>query len=114
MVFWAFSFIWFKVANETYRPLTIVFIRLVISVILLNIFISVSRSRIRIKREDRKLFILLAVFEPFFYFLGESFGLTYVNATTGSVIISTIPVFAATGAWVLFGKSLSLSIIQGS
>lgn len=106
MVFWAFSFIWFKVANETYRPLTIVFIRLVISVILLNIFISVSRSRIRIKREDRKLFILLAVFEPFFYFLGESFGLTYVNATTGSVIISTIPVFAATGAWVLFGEKL--------
>ncbi len=106
MVFWAFSFIWFKVANETYRPLTIVFIRLVISVILLNIFISLSRSRIRIKREDRKLFILLAVFEPFFYFLGESFGLTYVNATTGSVIISTIPVFAATGAWVLFGEKL--------
>ncbi len=106
MVFWAFSFIWFKVANETYRPLTIVFIRLLISVILLNIFISASRSRTRIKKKDRKLFILLAVFEPFLYFLGESFGLTYVSATTGSVIISTIPVFAATGAWILFREKL--------
>ncbi|NLN29949.1 MAG: DMT family transporter, partial [Bacteroidales bacterium] len=82
MIFWAFSFIWFKTANETYRPVTIVFIRLVLSVVLLNIFISASRSRIRIKKEDRKLFIILAVFEPFLYFLGESFGLTYVNATT--------------------------------
>jgi drug/metabolite transporter (DMT)-like permease len=106
MIFWAFSFIWFKTANETYRPVTIVFIRLVLSVVLLNIFISASRSRIRIKKEDRKLFIILAVFEPFLYFLGESFGLTYVNATTGSVIISTIPVIAAIGAWILFREKL--------
>ncbi len=28
----------------------------------------------------------MALFEPFLYFLGESFGLTYVSSTVGSVI----------------------------
>jgi len=108
MIFWSFSFIWFKVANETFRPLTVVFFRLVISVILLNAFISITRNHIRIKKEDYKLFFLLALFEPFLYFLGESFGLTYVSATTGSVIISTIPVFAAIGAWILYRERLRM------
>lgn len=108
MIFWSFSFIWFKMANETFRPLTIVFIRLVISVILLNIYISLTSNHIRIRKEDMKLFLLLAIFEPFLYFLGESFGLTYVSATTGSVIISTIPVIAAIGAWILFRERLKV------
>jgi drug/metabolite transporter (DMT)-like permease len=108
MIFWSFSFIWFKVANETFRPLTVVFIRLLISVILLNVFISLTRDRIKIRKEDRKLFFLLSFFEPFLYFLGESFGLTYVTATTGSVIISTIPVIAAIGAWLLYREKLRI------
>ena len=53
-----------------------------------------------------KLFLMLALFEPFFYFLGESYGLTYVSATVCSVLISTIPVFAAIGAWLIFKERL--------
>jgi drug/metabolite transporter (DMT)-like permease len=50
--------------------------------------------------------MMLALFEPFFYFLGESFGLTYVSATVCSVLISTIPVFAAIGARLIFKEKL--------
>jgi drug/metabolite transporter (DMT)-like permease len=60
----------------------------------------------KIKKSDRKLFMMLALFEPFFYFLGESFGLTYVSATVCSVLISTIPVFAAIGARLIFKEKL--------
>jgi drug/metabolite transporter (DMT)-like permease len=60
----------------------------------------------KIKKGDRKLFLMLAIFEPFLYFLGESFGLTYVSATVCSVLISTIPVFATIGAWLLFKERL--------
>lgn len=106
MIFWSFSFIWFKMANEYYRPLTIVFFRLLIAVVLLSGYLAITHKFERIRKEDRRLFFLLAVFEPFIYFLGESFGLTYVSSTTGSVIISTIPVFAAIGAWILFRERL--------
>jgi drug/metabolite transporter (DMT)-like permease len=108
MIFWSFSFIWFKVANKTFHPITIVFIRLLFSVILMTSFLIVTRSYMKIKKTDRKLFLTLALFEPFFYFLGESFGLTYVSATVCSVLISTIPVFATLGAWLIFKEKLKV------
>ena len=106
MIFWSFSFIWFKMANQTFRPITIVFIRLVLSVILLSLFLFLTKSFVKIRKEDRKLFVMLATFEPFFYFLGESFGLTYVSATVASVLISTIPVVATLGAMLIFKERL--------
>mgnify|MGYP001791473011 FL=1 len=106
MIFWSFSFLWFKEANKTFYPITIVFIRLVFSVVFLTTFLIITKSFMKIKKKDRKLFLMMALFEPFFYFLGESFGLTYVSATVCSVLISTIPVFATIGAWLIFKERL--------
>lgn len=106
MIFWSFSFIWFKTANKTFHPITIVFIRLLFASILMTLYLVVTRNYMKIKKGDRKLFLMLAIFEPFLYFLGESFGLTYVSATVCSVLISTIPVFATIGAWLLFKERL--------
>ena len=106
MIFWSFSFIWFKIANKTFHPITIIFIRLLFSVILMTTYLVITRNYMKIKKADRKLFLMLALFEPFFYFLGESFGLTYVSATVCSVLISTIPVFATLGAWMIFKEKL--------
>jgi len=107
MIFWSFSFIWFKEANVWFRPITIVFLRLVAAVSILTTYLFITGKFVKIRKEDRKLFFLLALFEPFFYFLGESHGLTYVSPTTGSVIISTIPVIATIGAWLFFRERLS-------
>ncbi|MGB8490011.1 MAG: DMT family transporter [Bacteroidales bacterium] len=106
MVFWAFSFIWYKIANQSFRPITIVFIRLVISVIILLSYLAIKKKFVKIRKKDRRLFVMLALFEPFIYFIGESFGLTYVSATVGSVVISTIPVVATIGAWLVFRERL--------
>jgi drug/metabolite transporter (DMT)-like permease len=105
---WSFYFIWFKEANKAYNPITIVFIRLLLAIIILSSFLFLTKNFVKIQKKDRKLFLMLAVFEPFFYFLGESFGLTYVSATAGSVLISTIPVFATLGAWIFFRERLGL------
>jgi drug/metabolite transporter (DMT)-like permease len=106
MIFWSFSFIWFKIANETFRPITIVFFRLVTATLVLSLFLFFTKGYMKIKKEDRKLFLILALFEPFLYFLGESYGLTYVSATFCSVLISTIPVFAAIAARIIFSERL--------
>lgn len=108
MIFWAISFIWYKVANKTFSPITIVFFRLLFSVILLTTYLFITKTFQKIKKGDLKLFLILSLFEPFFYFLGESFGLTYVSATVCSVLISTIPVFATIGAWLLFKERLKI------
>lgn len=108
MIFWAFSFIWFKEANKSFPPITVVFFRLSFSVILLTSYLIISKSFMKIKKGDLKLFLMMALFEPFLYFIGESFGLTYVSATVCSVLISTIPVFATLGALVIFKERLKI------
>jgi len=108
MIFWSFSFVWFKIANRVYDPITIVFIRLAVAAIFLSTFLWLTHGFTKIKSGDKKYFLMLAVFEPFLYFLGESFGLTYVSSTVGSVIISTIPVFAVIFAWIFYRERLGL------
>lgn len=108
MIFWSFSFVWFKVANRSYDPITIVFIRLCIATLFLSSWLWITGGYRGVLKEDRKYFALLALFEPFLYFLGESFGLTYVSSTVGSVIISTIPVFAVIFAWLFYRERLNL------
>lgn len=106
VIFWALSFVWFKIANEEYRPLTIVYLRLIISVIVLTLFLVLTGGFEKIKRKDIKFFLLMSFCEPFLYFIGESIGLTYVSSTTASVLIATIPVFTAIGAWIIFKERL--------
>ncbi|MGA1978686.1 MAG: DMT family transporter [Bacteroidales bacterium] len=106
MIFWSFSYVWFKVANQTFRPITIIFCRIVLAVAFLSLYLFLTGKFVKIRKEDRKLFFLLALFEPFLYFIGESFGLTYVSATIGSVIISTIPVFVVIGSRIVYREKL--------
>lgn len=108
MIFWSFSFVWFKIANRSYEPITIVFIRLCIAALFLSSWLLITGGYKGVSRGDRKYFFLLALFEPFLYFLGESFGLTYVSSTVGSVVISTIPVFAVIFAWIFYRERLRL------
>lgn len=96
MICWGLSFVWSKVVFKYYDPITTITLRLSISAILLfTILFIFYRKEIKPLGKDLKWFVLLSFFEPFLYFIGESFGLQKVDATITSVIISTIPVFTA-------------------
>jgi drug/metabolite transporter (DMT)-like permease len=107
MVFWGFTFVAFKFANVTFRPITIVFFRLTVSIFFLFGFAWLFKRLNRIKRKDQKWFLLMALVEPFFYFLGEAYGLTMVTATVGAVVISTIPLIVPFAAYYLFKERLT-------
>ena len=107
MVFWGFTFVAFKFANLSFRPITIVFFRLAVSIFFLFGFAFFFKRLNKIKLKDQKWFLLLALVEPFFYFLGEAYGLTMVTATIGAVIISTIPLIVPFAAYYLFREKLT-------
>jgi drug/metabolite transporter (DMT)-like permease len=113
MIFWSFSFVWVKVVYEAYGPLTTVLFRLLISSGLMLIFTSLSRKLQKIQAGDLKLFLLLAFFEPFLYFMGESYGLKYVSSTVASVIVATIPLFSPVAAWYFYKERLSRTNLYG-
>jgi len=107
MIFWGFSFVAFKFANVSFRPITIVSFRLTVSIFFLFGFALLFKRLNRIKRKDQKWFLLMALVEPFFYFLGEAYGLTRVTATVGAIMISTIPLIVPFAAYYLFREKLT-------
>lgn len=109
MVFWSFSFVWTKVAFESFPPMTLVLARLVISSLLLVVILLMIKQFQKLKRHDLKFFLLLAFFEPFLYFVGESHGLKLVSSTMGAVVIATIPVFSPFAGYLFFREKLTWS-----
>lgn len=113
MICWAFSFVWIKQAFESFNPLTIVVLRLALSAVLLFVILTLMKKLKKLHLKDIKWFILLAFFEPFLYFMGESFGLQVVSSTVGAVIVSTIPLFSPITDRLFFRSKISAMNIAG-
>lgn len=113
MLFWSFSFIWTRQAIQSFQPVTLVTLRLLIACVLLYGVSKMAGKFQLMRREDVKWFLLLAFFEPFMYYIGETYGLTMVESTLASVIISTIPLFAPVLAYFLLKEKISFANIAG-
>ena len=113
MLFWGLSFVWFKIVVKWYEPITIIFLRLVISSLFLIAFLILTQKWQAIKRKHIKYFLLLSFSQPFCYFLGESFGLKHVSSTVASVIIATIPLFSPFAAYYMVREKVTYSVIVG-
>jgi drug/metabolite transporter (DMT)-like permease len=113
MCFWALSFIWYKDAYSYFTPIATVFLRLFISSVFLFLVLFILHIRPVIEKVDLKWFLLLAFFEPFIYFLGESYGMKLVTPVIGSVIIATIPVISPFSAWIFVKEKPGIYAITG-
>lgn len=113
MLFWGISYVWSKIVFEYYTPLTTILLRLLISIIFIYFFIVITNRREKIQRQDYWLFIVGSFFNPFLYFIGESYGLHQVSASVSAFIIATIPVFTPFIAFFVFRERLSKLNIAG-
>lgn len=107
MLFWGLSFVWVKIVYLYYRPFTVVTIRLFLATFLLLLYQYLIKDKQKISIYDLPKFLLLAFFEPFCYFLGESFGMQYVSSTLASIIIATIPVFSPIFSFLFYREKLT-------
>ena len=111
--FWSFSFIWFKIAYLAYNPITVVIFRLAISAVLILVIAWLMRRLQKPSKRDFGLFALMSFFEPFLYFLGESYGLKYVSSTVAAVIVSTIPLITPVFAWYFYREKVRWMNVAG-
>ena len=107
MIFWSVTYVWTKDTLTFYNPITIITIRLLISSLLLFAFMKLSRKWEKIRKDDIKYFLSLALFSPFIYFIGETYGIKNVSPTIASVIIATIPIFVGISSSFVYREQLS-------
>ena len=106
MLFWGMSFVWTSIVFRYYNPITTIFLRLVISSLILFLVLIIFMKLEKIRKQDIGLFLISSLFNPFLYFLGENFGLKYTSPTISAEIIATIPVFTPVVAWFTLRERL--------
>jgi len=111
--FWSFSFVWFKIAFLAYKPITVVLFRLAISAVLITVIAWALKRLQKPTRKDLRLFLLMSLFEPFIYFLGESYGLQYVSSTVAAVIVATVPLLTPVAAWYFHKEKVNRMNVFG-
>jgi drug/metabolite transporter (DMT)-like permease len=108
MIFWGFSFIGVKIVFKYLSPTATVFLRLIIaSVFLIGLSLIIGKLQ-KIQKRDIGTFLLLALFEPFLYYLGEGYGINLVSPTVASIVISTIPLFLPFSMYLLAKEKIAL------
>ncbi|MFB6320781.1 DMT family transporter [Saccharicrinis sp. FJH54] len=113
MICWALSFVWVKIAYEDFQPINLITFR-VAGAALIFFIVGILLKKIQpIKAADLKYFLLMAFFEPFLYFMGESHGMKIVSSTYGAVIISTIPLFTPIASYYLLKERIKPTIFIG-
>ena len=102
---WGMSYIWTdKIINQGVSIFYFIFVRILLAGVILFLFNTAYGRIKRIQRNDLPKFLLLAFFEPFIYFICETFGIKLTGSPTiSAVVIATIPIFS-TGAGILFFK----------
>jgi len=112
MMFWGLTFVFYKLAFESFRPFSVIFLRLIISVIFLFVAGHLLKRIQKVEKKDMLTLAGLALFEPFLYFMGESNGLMFVSSTLAAVIVATIPLLVPVIAYFVHKEKLTrLNII---
>lgn len=102
---WGMSYIWTdKIIGQGVSIFYFIFVRILLAGVILFLFNTAYGHIKRIRKNDLPKFLLLAFFEPFIYFICETFGIKLTGSPTiSAVVIATIPIFS-TGTGVLFFK----------
>ena len=88
MLFWSLTFVWYKIILEYIGPISVIFFILVFAagfLIIVTKFFFKKKEKLVYK--DYKYIFILTLFEPFLYFLGESYGMQHVSPTIAAVMM---------------------------
>jgi drug/metabolite transporter (DMT)-like permease len=91
-----------------------VFVRILLAGLILFLFNTAYARIKRIQRQDLGKFLLLAFFEPFIYFICETYGLKETGSPTiSAMVIATIPIFSVGAGMMFFKEKINAINIGG-
>jgi len=113
---WGISFFWTnKLLINNVPVFFLIFTRISLAALILLIVGKITGKIQRIKRKKDVLWFLgLALMEPFFYFIGETYGVKLTaSPTLSSVMIASIPVFGLIAGLAFYREKVSAGNIIG-
>ena len=87
-----FSFLFTKVALEYASPYVLLVCRFGIALLVFSLFIFIGKARLNLRGKPWKYLLLLGLFQPVLYFVGETYGVLYTTASFSAIMIALIPI----------------------
>ena len=113
VVVWGASFIATKIALMDMQPVTVVWVRFAIGVLILGIVVLVRKQFKLPKRSEILYFIVLGFLGITFHQWLQSTGLVISKASTTAWIVATTPLFIAMLSWIFLREKLNWAQIAG-
>jgi drug/metabolite transporter (DMT)-like permease len=122
MTIWGLSFLATKELLPAVPVLALLFARFAIAAILLAGYAMATggwRARLRVSRRDLGMLALLSLLSPAGYYLFETYGVAWTQASHVSILIATIPIgvyliaFARRAERVTWGRTIGILLAFG-
>ncbi len=113
MALWASSFVALKYAFAQFDPWFVIFARMAIASVFVLLFFRDALRGLEITRSDWKYLLIMALFEPCFYFIFEAEALKNTTASQAGMITALLPIMVALGAWLWIRERITIRIIAG-
>ena len=112
---WGMSYIWTdKLIAQNIPIFYFVCVRILLAGVILFLFNTAYGRIKRIQKKDLPKFLLLAFFEPFIYFICETYGLKVTGSPTlSAMVIATIPIFSIGAGMIFFKEKVNFINIIG-
>lgn len=119
MIIWSASGIAVKEALTSFSPLTLIIVRFALSVLFMFLIGVVARrsTLFGLQKADRKdlpLFFLAGLFQPFLYYLAETYTYDLISTPTiAETLLSVAPVLAPLFGWVFLREKVTPLMLTG-
>lgn len=116
VILWGFSMIWTnQLIQANIPPYTFIFFRMFFAGAGLMLFSKLINKLQKIEKQDIKWILIMVLFEPFIYFIGETYGIKLTNSpTVCALIIALVPVATLISGQIFFREKISKLNILGT
>ncbi len=113
VIVWGGSFVATKVALRDVSPVTVVWLRFGVGVVIIGLSVMIRKQWAMPARKDMLYFALLGFLGISFHQWLQSTGLLTAQATTTAWIVATTPIFMALLGWVVLRERLNWLQVGG-
>lgn len=115
IVLWGLSYIWSNKLLGLGIPVEFfVFARVLLAGFILLILNLIMGKNLKIHKKDLPFFLLLSLFEPFIYFICETYGIRFTESPTYSaLIIASTPIASVVAGMLIFKEKFNILNMVG-
>lgn len=112
-ILWGGAYVAMKFALESFHPMSMIFLLLVVSSATFLAFLPSMRVKQTYSKGDWRIFLVLVLCEPCMYFIFEGYALNYTSASQAGMLSATLPIFVGAFGYFLLREKLGLTAWGG-